>query len=84
MDVIQYLDMESMEWKTRPCTPEEQAEIDARRTAEPTAAEHNAPILAELERIDLKTIRPLREGDTERVEALKEQAAQLRAQLRKD
>lgn len=45
---------------------------------------HNAPILAELARIDAKSIRPLREGDTARVADLEAQAAALRAQLRKE
>lgn len=45
---------------------------------------HNAPILAELARIDAKSIRPLREGDVDRVAALEAQAAALRVQLRKE
>lgn len=45
------------------------------------AIAHNAAILAALEVIDAKTIRPLREGDAARVAALEEQASQLRAQL---
>jgi len=43
----------------------------------------NAPILAQLEVIDAKSIRPLREGDIVRVAALEARAAALRAQLRK-
>ena len=43
----------------------------------------NAPILAELDAIDAKSIRPLREGDTARVGMLEQQAASLRLQLRK-
>lgn len=56
------------------------------RAAAPTktAAEFNAPILAALAEIDAKSIRPLREGETERVAELAQQAAALRAQLRKD
>jgi hypothetical protein len=48
-----------------------------------SAAQHNAPILAQLADIDAKSIRPLREGETARVRELAEQAAILRAQLRK-
>jgi len=43
----------------------------------------NAPILAQLEVIDAKSIRPLREGDIARVAALEAQAAALRLQLMK-
>lgn len=53
------------------------ANADAARDA------FNAPILAELAEIDAKSIRPLREGETARVAELAEQAAALRAQLRK-
>ena len=44
---------------------------------------HNAAILAQLEAIDSKSIRPLREGDMVRVSSLEMQAAALRLQLRK-
>lgn len=44
---------------------------------------HNAPILAMLEAIDAKSIRPLREGDTARVAMYEAEAAALRNQLRK-
>lgn len=44
---------------------------------------HNAAILAQLEAIDAKSIRPLREGDSARVTALEVQAAALRLQLKK-
>lgn len=84
MDMTQYLDMDSMEWKLRPCTPEEQAEIEFRRATGPTAEEINAPILAALAAIDLKTIRPLSEGEMDRVAILREEAAALRAQLVKE
>lgn len=46
-----------------------------------TTEQRNAPILAALEEIDRKTIRPLSEGETERVAELRAQAASLRAQL---
>ena len=45
--------------------------------------QYNAPILAELDRLDAKSIRPLRVGDNERVAALESQAAALRLKLRK-
>ncbi len=47
----------------------------------PSAAEINAPIYAKLAEIDLKSIRPAREGDTVRLAALEDQAKLLRAQL---
>lgn len=88
MDVTQYLDMDSMEWKTRPCTPEEQAEINERRTAGPTVEDINEPILKALTLIDQKTPRAVREaiktGDNSRVIALESEAAELRAKLVKD
>jgi hypothetical protein len=49
-----------------------------------TNAEHNAPILLELQQIDAKSIRALREGNQERITALESQAVALRSQLRKD
>lgn len=51
---------------------------------EQTADEYNAPILAMLALLDAKSIRPLREGDAERVADLEQQASALRAKLRKD
>ncbi len=41
----------------------------------------NAPLIAQLEAIDLKSIRALRSNDTERLEELETQAIALRAQL---
>ena len=81
MDKVCYWDEKEGCQKERDCTPEEQADIDARRAAGPNASAINAPILAALEAIDLKTIRPLREGDSVRVAALAADAAVLRAQL---
>jgi hypothetical protein len=69
--------------RTRLSTPEE----DAQREADITAAQQqavkdaNAAIIAQLEAIDQKSIRPMREGDTSRVQFLAAQAAALRAQL---
>jgi len=48
-----------------------------------TDAEFNAPILVQLAEIDAKTIRPLRDGEADRVAELRSQAAALRLQLRK-
>lgn len=84
MDITCYYDNASGKMKTRPCTPEEQAEIDAARAAGPSATEINAPILAALEAIDAKSVRPLREGDAVRVAALETEAEALRARLVKD
>lgn len=81
MDITCYYDNETGKMKTRPCTPEEQAEIDAARAAGPSVTELNAPILAALVEIDAKSIRPLCEGDTLRVAALEAEAATLRAKL---
>lgn len=47
-------------------------------------AVHNAPILAALERNDLKSIRALREGNAERLAAIELEQQQLRLQLIKD
>jgi len=49
-----------------------------------TLAQHNAPILAELERLDMKLIHPLSEGDQARVASIIEQKVALRAQLKKE
>ena len=43
----------------------------------------NAPILLQLQEIDQKSIRAIREGDTTRIAAWEAQAAALRAQLQK-
>lgn len=67
--------------KERDATPEEQAEIDSRQ---PSAEELNRPILSELERIDAKSIRAIREGDQTRIDEWNAQADELRAQLVKD
>ena len=65
-----------------PMTPEEEAEFEASRVPKPpTKEEVNAPILAQLSAIDLKSIRALREGDDARVSSLESEAATLRAQL---
>lgn len=65
----------------RDATPEEQAEIDNRRSS---AADLNRPILAELDRIDAKSIRAIREGDQERIAIWNAQAAELRTKLVKE
>jgi hypothetical protein len=51
--------------------------------AQISAEQHNAPILAALDELDRKTIRPLRDGDSARVAAIEQQCVALRAQLRK-
>lgn len=45
---------------------------------------HNEAIIAALDEIDQKSIRPLRDGETERITLLRTQAAALRAQLIKE
>lgn len=47
----------------------------------PTREEHNQPILNQLLVLDMKAIRPLRDGEQDRVDALAAQAAVLRATL---
>lgn len=47
----------------------------------PTAAEINAPIYAQLDELDRKSIRALREGDAARVAQIEAQATALRAML---
>lgn len=44
---------------------------------------HNEPIYAQLEALDIKSIRAIREGDSARVAALEAQASELRASLAK-
>ena len=53
----------------------------AARTSQANAR-RRVQIAAELEEIDKKSVRPLREGDTERVAALEAQADALRVELR--
>ena len=50
-------------------------------TKNPTFDQLNAQIIAKLDEIDKRTIRPLSEGEMDRVAALREEAAALRAQL---
>lgn len=50
-------------------------------TPEQIKAAHNAPILAALLQLDMKAIRPLRDGEADRVADLAAQAAALRATL---
>lgn len=47
----------------------------------PTAAELNAPIYAQLDELDKKLIRPMSEGETERVAEIVAQKQALRDQL---
>lgn len=65
----------------RDATPEEQTDLDNNC---PSVAELNRPILAELDRIDAKSIRAIREGDQERIAIWNAQAAELRAKLVKE
>jgi len=80
-DKICYWDADAKEQKERDATPEEQAEINARRNAQPTKEQINAPILAQISKLDLKRIRPLAEGDTEYLAQLNAQIINLRNTL---
>lgn len=75
-----YYDEELQEMVVREFTPEEEAERIQREHTDSVKAK-NAAILAQLDAIDLKTIRPLSEGEMERVATLRAEAATLRAQL---
>lgn len=65
----------------RDATPEEEAEILALQNQPVDMNKHNAPILIQLEMIDAKSIRALREGNADRITELEQQAASLRLQL---
>lgn len=65
MDWVEYLRWEGAGGVTGPMAP-----LDI-----------NAPIYAQLEEVDRKSIRPAREGDTVRLAALEAQAQALRSQL---
>lgn len=65
----------------RDATPDEVAEIESRKHS---AAEINRAIIAELARIDAKSIRAIREGDQERIAAWEAQAQELRAKMVKE
>jgi len=86
---ICYWDESLLEQRERDSTPEEDAqrELDIQSLSAkqakslPTKDEINAVIYDQLLKIDLKSIRPLREGDQVRIDDLKAQAATLRAQL---
>jgi hypothetical protein len=83
MMMIDYWDSQAKCQKARPATADEIAEINARKAnkAIQDAMRHNAEILAKLEQIDRKSIRALREGDSQRIHALESEAAALRLQL---
>jgi len=63
-----------------------QAEVDAHINPTPTAAQavelHNAPIIAKMDALDMKRIRPLAEGDTAYLATLNTKIAALRATLK--
>lgn len=84
MDKTTYWDEVEKIQKERDCTIEEQAEIDARRSAGRSAEEINREIMLKLESIDKKSIRALREGDAARIDALESEASELRLQLIKE
>jgi hypothetical protein len=59
-------------------------DLDLANRAKLQVVAKNAEIIKQLAIIDVKSIRPLRDGDTEIVNSLREQAAALRQQLIKD
>lgn len=63
---------------------EEVALADGKIKSAIIAAENNSRIMQELEKIDAKSIRALREGNQERIAALESEAATLRLQLVKE
>lgn len=75
-----YYDEEKQEMVVRDFTQEEEAERISREQSDSIKV-RNAAIMQQLDAIDLKTIRPLRDGEIDRVEALRAEAAALRAQL---
>lgn len=80
-DKICYWDSETKSPKERDATPEEQAEIDKRRNAQPSKESINAPILAQIAQLDQKRIRPIAEGDSVYLATLNAQVAELRSKL---
>lgn len=69
-------DSELAQWKT-----ELQSEYD-KQEQDRIFKENNADILAQLEQIDAKSIRALREGNTNRLAELEQQAQTLRGQFK--
>lgn len=67
--------------KERDCTEDEELEIISRKNAPLSKDEINAPILAQINALDLKRIRPLAEGDTSYLATLNAQISGLRQQL---
>jgi len=63
-----------------------EALVDEPKPAEPTQEQKNAirkqAILAEINALELKSLRPLREGDTERVKAIDNDIVSLREELK--
>lgn len=67
-----------------PFTAEEEAEWDAMQLAEKNQAiadKRRQAILAELQEIDKRSVRPIREGNASRISELEAQAKVLRAEL---
>lgn len=77
---IAYYDPDKNEMCLRDATEEEATAIQSTSSGINFEMK-NADILSQLEEIDRKTIRPLSEGEMERVATLRAQAAVLRAKL---
>lgn len=84
MDKICYWDADAREQRERDATPEEQAEIDARRANAPIEAKmaRMSEITSMLNALDIKRIRPIAEGDTAYLATLNAQVQLLREEYR--
>jgi hypothetical protein len=77
---IAYYDVEKNEMCLRDATAEEQVAILS-ASSDNTFDSKNSDLLMQLEDIDKRSIRALREGNTARIQELETQAATLRLQL---
>jgi hypothetical protein len=77
---ICYWDSETKSQQERHATPDEVAEIEARKVPQPVVRTR-ADVLADLATIDLKSIRALRENYQPRIDELEAQAKALRTEL---
>lgn len=77
---IAYYDVEKNEMCLRDATEEEQVAILS-ASSDNTFDSKNSDLLMQLEDIDKRSIRALREGNTARIQELETQAAILRLQL---
>ena len=78
--MIKEIDLKTGKVVEREYTQEEIAKRDA-GISETTKISKRDDILAQLAEIDLKSIRAIREGDTNRIQALELEASELRKKL---